>query len=1199
MGVVLVSIAVTVKQRARIIYSPNALIENAILGNFFIFIAYLLIFKGSLRTAKKLPKIPKRVFIYLSWILFFVIYALYKKEFLVALDIFIYGSLISIVIADIEILYTTFKKNKTHFVIPLIIFALSLIIDFTLKSIVEIWHITNPQTIESISFLIRLLALFALLYAGKGVVLKRSERMKIPMIHDTTLKFLRKIVISVIVFSISFSFFTFMSIYALDYMIRGALKDYTQSISIDASQTATNIQSLLLIKTRGELEKLAVNPDIIKLNETGKETLKNYYISHKGNISSVARMDKHGIIIYTYPFTKSIGKDISSQPHIKKLLKTDTPILSDPIMSVQGFPAIVLHVPLFENGVFNGSVAALFDLRKIQQFANKKYKDERLVMANSLGTIILAPDESMLFKNISTVFPMKENDTFTTCRFGNGLVIKKSFIPIHGKVYTIYVFVPKSDVFRAVLFERLMLLLLGGSFLLFFLYATKSFYSAFQEESKGLKEFAEMEYEESKTLSLRLSKLVSLFSNVDINKNLNETSKYILESALKIIDKGNAGSVLIKNGDKFVFVAVEGYPKTLEGKTLDKNEMVPAISKKPFIIKNIYDESIKTADKNYSPETKDLLRKSGTKNIKFTIEAPLIANGEYYGGIFIDSFLSEDTFSEDDLKIAEAISKLASIFVKSKLLFNSLQEAESRLFYLTDSFSGLDISLEEEEFFKNILEMGKKLIPQADAGSVTLRKGNFYKYMAIFGYNEILKNLKLRVNTSYNAKFRKAEIIRNIVSFNKGHFTPEEIEIFSKGNGFKIQQSIVAPVIVNGEYMGGIFLDSFKKGEIFTDKDLRVATALSKLASMFVGGILSYQKLKKADTFNEASITLLHRTKIELAKEDMLKIAYNILHSIYAGELQEVAVWERGKSKMILTKYDGKNIYSLPLNVKSLKNTIQKKGSFFIEKNKKGIQSAQAIVYSGFSSVPVFRVRFTGTHTFEEDEKKFIDRFGGEVVTLYQSVSYNSQLKDTLTNYIFSIANVTRSYDPYTEGHSIRVAYLAMRIGEKLSLGAEEKAKLLLSATLHDVGKVGVSRNILLKPGKLTKEEFEMIKQHSVEGEKIVSPIDPTAAKIIRHHHEKWNGAGYPDGLNDGQIPLLSRIITVADIFDSLTTDRPYRKAFGFDKAMEIMIEERGKTFDPNIFDAFLTLQKGILMKKEITEKDMDKMQQIIVEGYR
>ncbi|GAB6077087.1 HD-GYP domain-containing protein [Desulfurobacterium crinifex] len=157
--------------------------------------------------------------------------------------------------------------------------------------------------------------------------------------------------------------------------------------------------------------------------------------------------------------------------------------------------------------------------------------------------------------------------------------------------------------------------------------------------------------------------------------------------------------------------------------------------------------------------------------------------------------------------------------------------------------------------------------------------------------------------------------------------------------------------------------------------------------------------------------------------------------------------------------------------------------------------------------------------------------------------------------------------DPYTRGHSDNVAYYALEIGKALGLSKSEQENLKIAALLHDVGKIVIPDKILLKPLPLTKEEFEIIKLHATVGYSLLNSIRGMSriAKVVKHHHEKWDGSGYPDGLRGEEIPYLSRILAIADVFDALTSERPYRAALSKEEAFKIM-EKNKKDFDPEIF---------------------------------
>lgn len=197
------------------------------------------------------------------------------------------------------------------------------------------------------------------------------------------------------------------------------------------------------------------------------------------------------------------------------------------------------------------------------------------------------------------------------------------------------------------------------------------------------------------------------------------------------------------------------------------------------------------------------------------------------------------------------------------------------------------------------------------------------------------------------------------------------------------------------------------------------------------------------------------------------------------------------------------------------------------------------------------------------------------------------ELKDTQSAAIIGFAKLTEYRDKDTGSHLERIREFTRIMAQTLRklpkyagyITDEYLEDLSLSAILHDVGKVGISDTILLKPGKFDAEEYENIKQHSRLGGDALDVVDKQITKtsfltmgkeIAYHHHERWDGTGYPDGLKGEEIPLSARIVAIADVYDALTSKRPYKEAYTHEKAVEIIASERGKQFDPEIVDAFM-----------------------------
>jgi len=197
-----------------------------------------------------------------------------------------------------------------------------------------------------------------------------------------------------------------------------------------------------------------------------------------------------------------------------------------------------------------------------------------------------------------------------------------------------------------------------------------------------------------------------------------------------------------------------------------------------------------------------------------------------------------------------------------------------------------------------------------------------------------------------------------------------------------------------------------------------------------------------------------------------------------------------------------------------------------------------------------------------------------------------NKLQNTYLSTVKTLVSIIEAKDAYTKGHTERVAAYATAIAEKMDLSKEDKRLIAFGAVLHDIGKLGVYETVLNKTGDLSEEEWSILRGHPEVGAKILKNMEFLAGtvELVRHHHESYDGKGYPDHLKGEEIPLGARIITVADSFDAMTTDRSYRKALSREEAMGILKAKSGSQFDPVVVENFLELLRAGFMAP-ITEK--------------
>ena len=387
----------------------------------------------------------------------------------------------------------------------------------------------------------------------------------------------------------------------------------------------------------------------------------------------------------------------------------------------------------------------------------------------------------------------------------------------------------------------------------------------------------------------------------------------------------------------------------------------------------------------------------------------------------------------------------------------------------------------------------------------------------------------------------------------------------------------------------GAVLAFGKAGETsFSDSDESLANLLAMQAGAAVENSRLYQELNSslqtATLLYQLSIRVIQAEDLQRAAEAIVEATFNLGSALLAG-IVLLSPDQQVQTKVTVDS-DGKQVgSSYPSH---LVNEAVRSGQTVVLAEDYGgckicvpLQTSQQIygaLWLDFPERYAYTARYADSlQTLANQATIALERSILSVQTREQTQELKStyeQLETTYDQTLFALTSALDARDHETEGHSKRVGEIARRLGKELGLNAKQLKALERGGLLHDIGKIGIGDRVLLKTGPLSSEEWQMMRLHPEIGARIVEkvPFLSDTMAIVRYHHERWDGSGYPIGLKGEEIPVLARIFAVADMFDALTSDRPYRKKVSRAEAVEILHGESGKLQDPEVVSVFIRL---------------------------
>ncbi|MCX7856650.1 MAG: response regulator [Deltaproteobacteria bacterium] len=365
-----------------------------------------------------------------------------------------------------------------------------------------------------------------------------------------------------------------------------------------------------------------------------------------------------------------------------------------------------------------------------------------------------------------------------------------------------------------------------------------------------------------------------------------------------------------------------------------------------------------------------------------------------------------------------------------------------------------------------------------------------------------------------------------------------------------------------------VLLRAKREKELLTEK-LRIQDSLEDKKKIMLLNRELQNKIKELTAMYQISAKFNTVRVHEDVFEKVLEITKDIFEGrsaayyIFDGEKEEIfpvrIIGDKGKMERRIT-FDG----NLTKDLRSLKKHIELEDLFLVPL----VIRSECIGFLGLEK------KKNEKEKSAQEELFLLKLIAEKASTQIENKMLYESLFDSIIQTLNSLIISINRRDAYTQGHCGRVTRNSLKLANLMGLSDYERNALEVISPVHDIGKIGIPDSILLKPGRLTDEEYEIMKNHSLYGEEIISRFEilSNEAKIVRYHHERYDGRGYPDHLSSTDIPLSARIIAVCDAYDAMVTDRPYRKAMTKDEAVAEIIRCRGTQFDPEVADVFVDM---------------------------
>jgi len=555
------------------------------------------------------------------------------------------------------------------------------------------------------------------------------------------------------------------------------------------------------------------------------------------------------------------------------------------------------------------------------------------------------------------------------------------------------------------------------------------------------------------------------------------------------------------------------------------------------------------------------------------ISVPILQHGHVKGILEICSE-ETDTFSSADASIAEGVaSELLRAWDRSSY--------HQRLTELIQAGISLTTLMDPQAAVQEIAVIARKTL-EAQFVFVTLldQQGNFSRTASAGKATKLFASL--------NANPSDEPLMRAALNTTKP-FRVRDLRKYSNAKKLEIDHSglrsvIAIPIRLHRLSIGTILAFGKQEGIFFSENDESLADLLSSQAAASIESSWLYQELRS--TLNITS--MLYKLSVDVIQTEELSKAAELIaqaaHKVTSSKETGIVLLTRDGRIEAEVEIDAKGLHTRREHPMETVNQAILSGQSIIVSMENGSLVCYPLLTRGrtygalWMNIPESRGQnFANMQTLANQAAIALERsilLSESLQQAKQLEAAYAELEITYDRTLTALMSALDARDQETEGHSTRVSRLTCLLGEELGLNGHQLRSLERGALIHDIGKIGITDSILHKPGKLTEEEWRIMRIHPDIGARIVEgiPFLQETLPVIRYHHERWDGSGYPVGLKGKDIPIQARIFAVADVFDALTSNRSYRKKSSAEDAIQYLTDQSGALFDPSIVQALTNL---------------------------